>query len=77
MQTTNQVAALLHVPAASVRRMKQELQLTEDFHFIKDGNRLMWTPEGVDELAQYVHDNPFSNLLNDGDLFEEEEYDAA
>lgn len=79
MQTTQEVADLLNVPAPSVRRIKKQLALTEGFHFVKEGSRLLWTGEGVDELSYYLTNNPFAGLLEDGELFEEEaeELDAA
>jgi hypothetical protein len=77
MQTTQEIADLLNIPAASVRRIKQQLSLNEGFHFVKEGNRLLWTPDGADAITLYVNENPFVGLL-EGDLFgEEEELDAA
>jgi hypothetical protein len=64
MQTTQEVADLLNIPAASVRRIKKHLNLTEGFHFIKEGKRLMWTGEGIDELSYYLNENPFAGLLD-------------
>jgi hypothetical protein len=69
MQTTKDIAALLNIPAASVRRMKQALGLVEEFHFVKQGNRLLWTTTGADALSAYVHANPFAGLLDDNDLW--------
>jgi hypothetical protein len=72
MQTTRDVAALLSIPPASMRRIKKELGLIKDFHFVKEGQRLLWTPEGVDSLSAYVYDNPFAGLLR-GDLWDVDE----
>lgn len=77
MQSTNDVAALLGIPPASVRRIKQEMGLTEDFHFIKQGNRLLWTVDGTDVLSTYVHENPFIGLLEDESLWDEDMDEAA
>jgi hypothetical protein len=64
MQSTNEIAALLCIPPASIRRVKSQLELTENIHFKRQGTRLLWTPEGVDALSISVHDNPFAGLLD-------------
>jgi hypothetical protein len=77
MQTTQEIADILNIPAPSVRRIKKQLDLTEGFHFVKEGSRLLWTPDGADAITLYVNENPFVGLLG-GDLFgDEEEIDAA
>jgi hypothetical protein len=79
MQSTQEVAALLSIPAASVRRIKKQLgtEIVEGFHFVRQGTRLLWTAEGVDALSHYLHDNPFAGLLEGADLYEDEEDEAA
>jgi hypothetical protein len=72
MQSTNDVAVLLCVPPASVRRVKSQLELIESIHFKRQGTRLLWTPEGVDALSISIHDNPFAGLLGNRTLWAEE-----
>jgi hypothetical protein len=77
MQSTQEVGDLLSIPAASVRRIKKQLDLMEGFHFVRQGTHLLWTAEGVDALSRYLHDNPFAGLLEGADLFGDEEDEAA